>query len=134
MLFCKSALLLATATCVLSQVVPGKVLPTWKQSWQMNLSTAAMICNNTGPVADEFANWRIVDLDVSLEQAASHHWASLEVSPAHSSALCSLSALYLLPPAPLSCRPSLLPSCSSMPPPLLPSLSVEWREECVERH
>lgn len=61
------------ALCALSAVVlsaaqapvqPGKVLPSWPVSYQMNMSTAIMICNNSGPVDPVWASkWSLVDID-----------------------------------------------------------------------
>ncbi len=45
-------------------VVPGKVIPSYPQQWQMNKSTAIMICNSTGPVDAGWAKqWHLVDID-----------------------------------------------------------------------
>ena len=47
-----------------AQVVPGKVLPTFPQSWDIRRSSAMMVCNSTGPVDPVFAkSWNLVDLD-----------------------------------------------------------------------
>ena len=46
--------------------MPGKVFPTYPQTWSMQKSTIAMICNSTGPVdADLGAKWGLTDLDWS---------------------------------------------------------------------
>lgn len=45
------AIALAAASAALAStpdVVPGKVIPGYKQTWNMSQSTAIMICNNSG--------------------------------------------------------------------------------------
>lgn len=50
----------------LAHVVPGRVFPTYPQTWNMKQSTIAMVCNETGPVDAEFgAKWGLTDLDWS---------------------------------------------------------------------
>jgi hypothetical protein len=57
-----------------AQVVPGKVLPTWPQSWQLNKSTIVMTCNSSGRVdADWAAQWALVDLDWNGDKV---NWAA----------------------------------------------------------
>lgn len=52
------------ATAALGHVVPGKVLPTWPQTWDMRRSTGMMVCNSTGAVDPALAApWGMVDLD-----------------------------------------------------------------------
>ncbi len=47
-----------------AQVVPGKVLPNFPQSWDIRKSTGMMVCNSSGPVAPSFAKkFNLVDLD-----------------------------------------------------------------------
>ncbi len=72
-----SLLLLSTLAVMLSSaaatiaaassvtVVPGQVIPSsYPQSWQLNQSTAIMICNNSGRVDPAWASqWSVVDLD-----------------------------------------------------------------------
>lgn len=45
-------------------VVPGAVVPRWRQSWKMKDSSIAMTCNNSGPIDAQWgAQWGLVDLD-----------------------------------------------------------------------
>lgn len=47
-----------------SNVVPGKVVPSWPQTWDLQESTIAMICNASGWVDPAWgAQWGLVDLD-----------------------------------------------------------------------
>ena len=61
-----------TATAALATaVVPGAVTPAYPQSWQMNQSTAIMICNNSGRVDPQWAaQWSLVDLDWNGDKLA----------------------------------------------------------------
>lgn len=50
----------------LAHVVPGRVFPTYPQTWNMKASTIAMVCNETGPVDAAWgAQWGLTDLDWS---------------------------------------------------------------------
>ena len=61
----RATLLLAFVCSIAhAQVVPGKVLPTFPQSWDIRKSSAWMTCNATGPVNPTIAkSWTLTDLD-----------------------------------------------------------------------
>ena len=59
-----AALAAALPAALATAVVPGAVTPAYPQSWQMNQSTAIMICNASGRVDPQWAaEWSLVDLD-----------------------------------------------------------------------
>jgi hypothetical protein len=54
------------APVALAHVVPGKVFPTYPQTWGMKNSSIAMVCNSTGPVDAAWgARWGLIDIDWS---------------------------------------------------------------------
>lgn len=57
-------LALPPAVSTAGHVVPGRVQPSWPQTWDMARSTGMMVCNSSGPVDPVFASpWGMVDLD-----------------------------------------------------------------------
>ena len=62
----RTLLLSAQLALALAHVVPGRVFPTYPQTWGMKQSTIAMVCNQTGPVDAAWgAQWGLTDLDWS---------------------------------------------------------------------
>ena len=63
----RAAALSALAAALSSaHVVPGRVFPTYPQTWSMQKSTIVMACNETGPVDAAWgARWGLTDLDWS---------------------------------------------------------------------
>ena len=59
----------ALAACEWPKTCPG-TLPRMKQTWQLNLSTIIMPCNNTGFTdPNTTLGWGIVDFDCACERS-----------------------------------------------------------------
>lgn len=108
----RAVLLSAAVAGVASQVVPGKVLPAYPQSYNMSRSTAIMICNSTGHVDAEWAApWSLVDVDWNSAKPSSCMTARSCCSPPP---LTADSLLHQLPPAvwssakPMNCEEDML--------------------------
>jgi hypothetical protein len=85
------ALALAVVGAAAISVTPGQVLPTWPQTYQLNRSTAIMICNNSGLVNAEWAKeWTLVDVDWNSDKVT---WSSKTPMDAEEDMLANLLAI-----------------------------------------